>query len=78
MELNVDISEDTWDEICTGAHLVTNSNSWREFKWKVIMRFFWTTIIVAKMGPAYSNTCWRNCGMQIGNHTHIFWTLDKN
>ena len=41
------------------------------------MRFFRTPEIVAKMGPTYSNICWRNCGTQIGNHTHIFWTCTK-
>uniref|UniRef100_A0A3P8SZA0 Reverse transcriptase domain-containing protein n=1 Tax=Amphiprion percula TaxID=161767 RepID=A0A3P8SZA0_AMPPE len=76
-EMNADIPEDTWDEICTEAQLVTNSNSWREFKWKVIMRFFRTPAILSKLGPAHSSTCWRNCATQIGNHTHIFWTCTK-
>lgn len=76
-EMNVDITEDKWIEICTEAHLVTSSNSWREFKWKVIIRFFRTPDIVAKMGPAYSDACWRNCGTQTANHTHIFWSCAK-
>lgn len=77
-EMNTDIPQDIWEEICTKAHLVTNSNIWREFKWKVITRFFRTPEIVAKMGPTHSNKCWRNCGTQIGNHTHIFWTCPKS
>lgn len=42
IETNSTISLDMWEEICTEAHLVTNANVWREFKWKVIMRFFRT------------------------------------
>ena len=77
IEMNTDIPQDIWEEICTEAHLVTNSNSWREFKWKVISRFFRTPETVAKMGPKHSNKCWRNCGTHIGNHNHIFWTCPK-
>lgn len=35
-----DISEDAWRLVCTEAHRVTNSNTWKEFKWKVIIKFF--------------------------------------
>ena len=76
-EMGIDISPDKWEETCSEAHLVTNSNTWREFKWKVITRFFRTPVIVAKMGPTHSNRCWRECGAHIGNHTHIFWNCPK-
>ena len=39
-ETNKVISQDTWKEVCTEAVLVTNLNTWREFKWKIITRFF--------------------------------------
>ena len=39
-ELGIEVTSDTWEEICSEAHLVTNSNTWKEFKWKVISRFF--------------------------------------
>uniref|UniRef100_A0A3Q2FFW2 Reverse transcriptase n=1 Tax=Cyprinodon variegatus TaxID=28743 RepID=A0A3Q2FFW2_CYPVA len=64
---------DTWEEMCTDAQLTTNSNTRREFKWKVIVRFFRTPTITSKMGPTQPSSCWRNCGTQIANHTHIFW-----
>ena len=70
-EIGIDISPDTWEDICSEAHLVTNSNTWREFKWKIITRFFRTPVIVAKMGPTHSNICWRQCGENVGNHIHI-------
>jgi len=75
-EMNTIISQNTWEEMCTEAHLVTNSNTWRELKWKTITRFFRTPEIVAKLGPTYSNLCWRNCG-RAANHTHIFWLCPK-
>lgn len=76
-ETNREISVDTWKEICTEAHLATNSNTWREFKWKVITRFFRTPTITSKIGPAHCNSCWRNCGTENANHTHIFWLCPK-
>lgn len=76
-EANMDISQDDWHDVCTEAHLVTNSNTWREFKWKIITRYFRTPAIVSKMGPRYPSSCWRNCGAHIANHTHIFWLCPK-
>lgn len=76
-EMNIDIQRDMWEEICTEAHQVTNSNTWREFRWKVITRFFRTPEVMAKMGPTHSDKCWRNCGTQIGNHTNMFWACPK-
>ena len=76
-ELGVEITLDSWEEICSEAHFVTNSNTWREFKWKVVSRFFRTPHIVSKMGPNHSDRCWRGCGAHIGTHSHIFWTCPK-
>lgn len=76
-EMNKNISLDTWKEICTEAHLATNSNTWKEFKWKVVTRFFRTPAITSKMGPALGSSCWRNCGTENANHTHIFLLCPK-
>lgn len=76
-EADEDISQDTWMEVCTEAHLATNSNTWREFKWKVITRVFRTPVITAKMNPACPSSCWRDCGTNIPNHTHVFWSCPK-
>lgn len=76
-EMNADISLDTWTEICREAHQMTNGNIWRELRWKVIMRYFRTPQITAKWVLASSDKCWRNCGPQSGNHTHIFWSCPK-
>ena len=56
---------------------MTNANIWREFRWKVIMRYFRTPQITAKWVLTTSDKCWRNCGPQNGNHTHIFWSCPK-
>lgn len=31
-EMNMVLQHDMWEEICTEAHLVTNSNTWLEFR----------------------------------------------
>lgn len=76
-ETGTQISEDTWEEVFGEAHLVTNSGLWREFKWKVVMRYFRTPEIIAKMKPTNPDTCWRNCGTSLGTHSHIFWSCPK-
>lgn len=76
-EINETVPLETWEEACGEVHLVTNSNVWREFKWKIITRFFQTPQIIAKWNPSYSDKCWRNCGQHVGNHTHILWSCPK-
>lgn len=76
-EANKIILQDIWEKVCTETHLVTNSSTWREFKWKIITRFFRKPEITAKMGPKHSSSCWRNCEIHISNHTHIFWLCSK-
>ena len=75
-EMHQEVSMENWDIICSEAQLVTGSNTWREFKWKVFARYF-RTHIVAKMGPTHNNKCWRSCGVHIGIHLHIFWACPK-
>lgn len=50
---------------------------WRELRWMVITICFRTPEIMSKMGPSHSDKCWRNCGTQTGNHTHISWACPK-
>ena len=71
------ISRGNWEIICSEAHFVTSSNTWREFKLKFFTRYFRTPQIVAKIGPTHNNKCWRSCGAHIGNHLHIFWACPK-
>ena len=76
-ETQQDISEEEWEGACTEAHKVTNSNSWREYQWKVVSRFFKTPLLTGRAGSTPTTECWRECGEQVGNHTHIFWTCPK-
>ncbi len=76
-QLQQDISHEEWISACTEAHKVTNSTSWREYKWKVISRFFKTPLLTAKAGTIPTSECWRKCGKQTGNHTRIIWTYPK-
>ena len=40
-------------------------------------RFFKTPLLTARAGTTPTSECWRQCGEQVGNHTHIFWTCPK-
>lgn len=75
LESNIIITDEEWEETFKAGHKLTNSPSWREFDWKVKMRYFDTPIITSN----YSNTsklCWRGCGL-VGDFTHIFWDCPK-
>ena len=75
IEMNITISDEQWENSCEQGHRITNSPNWREFGWKIKMRYFRTPLIMSK----WSNTsaqCWRGCG-KVGNHTHIFWDCPK-
>ena len=52
-EMQLQISWEDWKEICSAAHMVTSANIWREFKWKVTVRYFQTPQITKKMGPTH-------------------------
>ena len=72
MELNTTIDDDTWEDICTACHKGVGSQMWKEFDWKVKIRFFRTPLKVSMFKNNATDKCWRNCGM-VGDHTHIFW-----
>lgn len=44
-------SREDWRVTCFEAHLVTGSNTWREFKWKVLARSIQNTTDGGKDGP---------------------------
>lgn len=71
LEMNVVISDEQWVNSCKRGHKLTSSSNWREFGWKLKMRYFRTPQITSKWSNT-SRQCWRGCGM-IGDHTHIFW-----
>lgn len=42
-----------------------------------VVQFFRMPVITSKMDPTQPSSCWRNCGTQDANHTHIFWDCPK-
>ena len=46
MELNTTIDDDTWEDICTACHKGVGSQMWKEFDWKVKIRFFRTPLSI--------------------------------
>uniref|UniRef100_A0A669ELI9 Reverse transcriptase domain-containing protein n=1 Tax=Oreochromis niloticus TaxID=8128 RepID=A0A669ELI9_ORENI len=72
-EMDIVITEDGWACIWETQFATTNSNMWREFCWKNIIRFFITPKQKSKFSatPAF---CWRNCGEDMADCGHIFWS----
>lgn len=54
----------------------TGSQIWREFGWKNLTRFFITPQIKSRQLKT-QQPCWRLCGNQEGNHSHVFWCCCK-
>lgn len=71
LEANVIITNDDWEETFKSGHTLTNSPTWREFEWKVKMRYFNIPFVTAKYSKT-SDLCWRNCGM-VGDFTHTVY-----
>ncbi len=77
LELNTIIEDDVWDDLCEGCHKGINNQLWKEFDWKVKIRYFNTPYVISKYVKEPSVAlCWRKCG-KIGDHTHIFWDCPK-
>lgn len=76
MELNVILEDNSWDNICASCHKGIGSQLWREFDWKVQMRFFRTPLKTFLSKSSITENCWRNCGL-VGDHTHIFWDCPR-
>ena len=75
-ELSTEITEKEWSQMWEFHQSTTNSRIWREFSWKNLIRFFITPKIKSKQTK---NTiqCWRECGNNNVDHTHIFWKCPK-
>uniref|UniRef100_A0A3P9KVM4 Reverse transcriptase domain-containing protein n=1 Tax=Oryzias latipes TaxID=8090 RepID=A0A3P9KVM4_ORYLA len=72
LEANIVIEDEKWETMCEGVHKISNSPTWNEFNWKIMMRFFKTPYTISKYDKNKSDLCWRKCN-KIGDHTHIFW-----
>lgn len=72
MEGGIEIKEEEWTTIWAYQWKCSSSQSWREFGWKCLIRYF----ITPHQNSHYEGNppaCWRNCGNTNANHYHIFW-----
>ena len=76
LEANTIIADDEWESSWMSWHKCLSSPTWREFSWKLRMRYFKTPLVIAKYDKKYSPLCWRGCGL-IGDFSHIFWDCPK-
>lgn len=76
LEMNVIIEDTCWEDVCEEGHKISSSPIWKEFNWKVKMRYFRIPSITSKFGSSKTNLCWRDCHL-IGDQTHIFWDCPK-
>lgn len=76
LEMTVIIEDEEWETACEVGHKITNSPLWKEFNWKLKMRYFRTPFMISKFDKNITDLCWRDC-KQIGDHTHIFWDCPK-
>jgi len=75
LEMNTIITDEQWETSFSQGHRVTSSPNWKEFGWKIKMRYFRTPFITSKWSNN-SDSCWRGCGL-VGDHTHIFWDCPR-
>lgn len=72
MELNIILDDVTWESVCCSCHRGVGSQMWKEFDWKVKLRFFRTPLKTFLSKSSVCDKCWRGCGF-VGDQTHIFW-----
>lgn len=61
-ELSCTISPIDWGEMCKNIHYTTISMYWREYVWKVLMRYFKTPLIQSKYKDSIINLLERMWG----------------
>lgn len=69
------ITEEDWLNICSVQSTSTSSGLWRDFCWRNLVRYFITPKLkYVQRGETARGLCWRNCGEQLADHFHIFWS----
>ena len=58
MGLNTIIEDDTLEDLCSGRHKRVGSQTWKEFDWKVKMKFFRTPLVTFVFKNYLTNKCW--------------------
>lgn len=73
-DLKINITTEEWRKTLGENFRISQSKYWREFSWKVSMRFFSTPEKLKKCFPGLDNGCWRGCGEQEANYIHMLFT----
>ncbi len=50
LEMNTIISDEKWELSCREGHKATNSHTWKEFEWKVKMKFLGRLLFLQHLG----------------------------
>jgi len=61
LEINVVIEDEEWEVVCGQGHKIPHSPVWKEFNWKLKMRYFKTPSSISKYDKNNSKLCWRKC-----------------
>lgn len=65
LELNTMVEDNAWENTCSRCHVGVGSRLWKEFDWKMKMRFFRTPLAVSALKTNFTN---KRCGM-VSNRT---------
>uniref|UniRef100_A0A671TVT9 Reverse transcriptase domain-containing protein n=1 Tax=Sparus aurata TaxID=8175 RepID=A0A671TVT9_SPAAU len=72
VEGGIDLTEEEWVTIWEYQWKCSSSQSWKEFGWKSLIRYFITPYQNSHY-KGNSLACWRNFGSTNANHYHVFW-----
>ena len=75
-ESKIPLSEEDWFNICDVQLTATSPKMWKEFCWRNVISFLITPKTKSKFSYT-EQTCWRWCGEQNTDHTHVFWECTK-
>ncbi len=67
---------DEWEKPWVSWHKCLNSPNWREFAWRLRMRYCKTTLVISNCDNKSSPLCWRGYRLT-GDSSHIFWDCPK-
>lgn len=57
LEMNVIIEDTCWENVCEEGHKITSSPMWKEFNWKLKVRYFRTSSITSKFDSSKKGIC---------------------
>lgn len=75
-ELEITIPDDEWNQSFKDIFHYIRSPFWQEYAWKINIRYFRTPSTISKY-MQNNSSCWRECGENNVDHTHIFFTCKK-